>query len=169
LEAEKGLSANACPSWQQEWLKVSNTVSALQEENKTITATCQELQAKQSLVPLHPILPNVTSSTSELESLVKQMELQVNKLQQENYELQSTTSNMIGTFSTLEEVIQHYSYLGEQQLVDFILDFEDKCTPSDQFIDFLATLAQGVHTHVTSQHDTFFQNIFPGSLHNLAS
>jgi hypothetical protein len=122
-------------------------------------------------LPTPPVLtaPHTIKATCELESLVKQLELQVNKLQQENYELQSTASNMVGIFSTLEEVVQHYSYLGEQQLVDFILDFKDKCTPSDQFIDFLATLTQGVHTHVTSQHDTFFQNIFPGPLHNLAS
>lgn len=81
-------------------------------------------QEQLALTELQKFTKSANLQTSELQSTVNSLELNTKKLQQENFELRGATSNMIGTFPTLEEVVARFYSLGQQHIVEFVFSCE---------------------------------------------
>jgi len=97
-----------------------------------------------------------------------QLKQSISKLQQENFELQDDSSNMAGSFPTLEEVLNNFQYLNEQQLVEFILRF-DGIPAAEELPKFLASLTTGLTALVLTEYNHFLTQVYPSSLQHLRS
>jgi hypothetical protein len=83
------------------------------------------------------------------------LQIEVGRLQQEIYDLDETSSNMIGPFVTLSELREKYTYMGTQVLVEFILEFKESFGRPELTYQ-LVSLTKSVIDEVNRQHCSFF-------------
>lgn len=153
LEIQVKNLAKEVAHWKQE-------SSNQQEQHKKVQIVDRSLQQK---IEAHQ------QNERALRLTIHQLEQNVIKLQQENYELQGHTSNLADPFPTIEQVLNTYAHFGHQTLVGFIVQFENKVDSPESFVTFVSETSKNIFQIVEHQYNTIINLLFPGSLSSLAN
>lgn len=120
------------------------------------------IQERQAVTNLHNLREATTAQIDKLNRKIFGLEQNIKSLQQENFDLRSAGSNMAGSFPTLEEVVSKYSTIGQQHIVEFILNCED--LPQDEVVSILLELFVELDDIFARQRRIFFNTFAPASV-----
>ena len=108
-------------------------------------------------------------SSQQREQEKSALQRTINLLQQENYNLQVNSSNVKGTFPTLETIVISYSHFGHQIMLGFICQFEDSFEVTSSLYAYLEALVSDVRSLVDKQYSHVFNFLFPEPLSQLGN
>jgi len=115
---------------------------------------------------------DLQKKVKELTEANRKYQYDINILQQENFSLQGrNTSNLKGKFPTIEEILNSFVTFCEQDLVNFIFEFQNAFPKFPNLPEFLQTIVWKVVALCDSQYNEFFAELntklyrnTPGSL-----